>query len=359
VSDLPPSPWENSLDHLTDAVRDLNQYNKAAIADASFEAHITAQRDELGLDSAPATQDHALGRAREHVAAWLIPFLVRADLLALRLQRRFRIISSAMFIMAAAAVTVVAIQINFFRGQDWVVSFEVLLLLLLVAIPMLRNRLRLHGRWTPYRFLAERLRSAYFLALAGTGDRGQQPGQPASFSDPSVAWIERALAQIMAARPMVRLNATDVVSLRDYLTDHWIGSQVAYHDAASADNHTRETSLRRITVGLFAVTLVSAALHAAGLGPRLHSTATLVALSISVPAIGAAVHGVETQREYRRHAERCKRMVTQLAQLRDQMSQAQTLSEIRQIAANVERSMREESNDWFGVMRFHDIELIT
>ena len=24
----------------------------------------------------------------------------------------------------------------------------------------------------------------------------------------------------------------------------------------------------------------------------------------------------------------------------------------------VERSMREESNDWFGVMRFHDIELI-
>jgi hypothetical protein len=28
------------------------------------------------------------------------------------------------------------------------------------------------------------------------------------------------------------------------------------------------------------------------------------------------------------------------------------------VAANVERSMREESNDWFGVMRFHDIELI-
>ncbi len=52
-------------------------------------------------------------------------------------------------------------------------------------------------------------------------------------------------------------------------------------------------------------------------------------------------------------------MVIQLVQLRDQMNEAESLAQIRHIAANVERSMREESNDWFGVMRFHDIELIT
>jgi hypothetical protein len=83
-----------------------------------------------------------------------------------------------------------------------------------------------------------------------------------------------------------------------------------------------------------------------------------VVLSIAVPAIGAAIHGVGTQREYRRHAARCRRMVAQLTQLQVQMSEAQSLPEIRHVAANVERSMREESNDWFGVMRFHDIELI-
>jgi hypothetical protein len=344
---------------LQGAIHDLNEYNATEIADAAFEAHIQLQRDRLGLGSAPIAPDGELGQAREHVAAWLVPFLVRADLLAMRLQRRFRNLSTAMFAMAAAAVAIVAIQINFFPGQDWLVGLEVLLLLVLLAVPLLRNRLRLHERWTSYRFLAERLRSAYFLALAGTGDRGQQPNQSASFSDPSVAWIERALSEITTSRPKVKLVSSDLVPLRSYLNGCWIGSQVKYHTEASTYNETWENRLRRATAVLFGITLVSALLHAVGLGPRLHLAADLVVLSISIPAIGAAVHGIETQREHRRHAQRCKRMVTQLEQLQHQMNEAQSLPQIRRIAANVERSMREESNDWFGVMRFHDIELIT
>jgi Protein of unknown function (DUF4231) len=146
-----------------------------------------------------------------------------ADLLAVRLQRRFRILSAAVFVMAAASVAVAALQTNLLPGLDWVAAFEVLLSLVLLGIPLLRNRLRLHERWISCRFLAEQLRSAYFLALAGTGDRGQQPGQQASFSDPSVAWIEPALAQIMAGRPKVRLGSTGAGSLRSYLNDCWIG----------------------------------------------------------------------------------------------------------------------------------------
>jgi SMODS and SLOG-associating 2TM effector domain 1 len=345
------------LQGLKGTIDDLDEYNKAAIPDAAFDAQVTTQRRDLGLGSAAVALDDPLGQVREQVAAWLIPFLVRADLLAVRLQRRFMLVSSAIWVMAAAAVAVVAIQTNFLPGQEWVVAFEVLLLLLLLGIPLMRNRWRFHDRWTSYRFLAERLRSAYFLALAGTGDRGK-PGQAASFSDPSVEWIERALAQITAGRPRVRLATADVDALRSYLTGHWIGSQVTYHSDASAHNDAWEKWLRRITAGLFAITLVSAILHVFKLGPPLHATADLVVLSISVPAIGAAVHGIDTQREHRRNAARYRRMVTQLTQLQGQMDEAQTLPQIREVAANVERSMREESNDWFGVMRFHDIELI-
>jgi SMODS and SLOG-associating 2TM effector domain 1 len=156
-----------------------------------------------------------------------------------------------------------------------------------------------------------------------------------------------------------RIRLRQAGSLRSYLTDCWIGSQVTYHAAASAFNGTRETWLKRATMILFAITLVSAALHALTLGPRLHLAALLVVLSITIPAVGAALHGIDTQREFQRHAQRCGRMVTHLGQLQDQMNNAQTLPQIRQVATNVERSMREKSNDWFGVMRFHDIELIT
>jgi hypothetical protein len=137
-------------------MRDLDKYNESEINDTAFESHIQSQRDRLGLGSAPVAPDDALGQACEQTAAWLVPFLVRADLLALRMQRRFRFLSTAMSTMAAMAVTIVAYQTN----QDLIVGFEVLLLLLLLGIPLLRNRLRLHERWTSYRFLAERLRSA-------------------------------------------------------------------------------------------------------------------------------------------------------------------------------------------------------
>ena len=32
---------------------------------------------------------------------------------------------------------------------------------------------------------------------------------------------------------------------------------------------------------------------------------------------------------------------------------------IHEVAADAEQLMRAENSDWFGVMRFHDVELIT
>lgn len=343
---------------MQDAIRDLREYNESQIAGAQFQARVRAQRDDLRLAAVPTLSADDLGQAREDVAAWLVPFLARADLLAVRVHRRFRNLSTAMFAMAAAAVAVVAIQTNFFPSQDWLVSLEITLLVVLLAIPLFRSRLRLHERWTSYRFLAERLRSAYFLTLAGTGDR-RHPDQSASFSDPAVAWIERALSQIMASRPRIALTSSHVIPLRTFLSNCWIGGQAKYHYTTATRSGRWELRLRRATAFLFAITLISAVLHAIGLGPKLHLAAGLVVVSLSVPAAGAALHGIGTQHEYRRHAQRGKRMVTQLTQLQYQMSRAESLAEIRHIAANVERSMREESSDWFGVMRFHDIELIT
>lgn len=343
---------------MREALRELREYNESEIAATQFQARVEAQRDDLWLAAVPTPSADALGQAREDVAAWLVPFLARADLFAVRVHRRFRTLSTAMFVMAAAAVAIVAVQTNFFPSQDWLVSLEILLLVVLLAIPLLRNRMRLHERWTSCRFLAERLRSAYFLTLAGTGDR-RHPDQSASFSDPTVAWIERALSQIMASRPGVALTQADVIPLRTYLSNCWIGGQAKYHYAIATRSGRWEQWLRRATACLFGITLISAVLHAIGLGSKLHLAAGLVVVSLSVPAAGAALHGIGTQHEYRRHAQRGRRMVTQMTQLQYQMNEAENLAQIRQIAANVERSMREESNDWFGVMRFHDIELIT
>ena len=41
------------------------------------------------------------------------------------------------------------------------------------------------------------------------------------------------------------------------------------------------------------------------------------------------------------------------------MAETTTLEQVREVAAETERIMREEHSDSFGVMRFHDMELIT
>ena len=78
-----------------------------------------------------------------------------------------------------------------------------------------------------------------------------------------------------------------------------------------------------------------------------------------MPAIGAAVHGIRTQSEFRRHCQRYQRMAGLLRQLDTDMGRADSITVIHEIAADAERLMRAENSDWFGVMRFHDIELIT
>jgi hypothetical protein len=64
----------------------------------------------------------------------------------------------------------------------------------------------------------------------------------------------------------------------------------------------------RVTGILFGITLVAAVLHMLGTGEhgdhKSHWAVLLIVLSISVPAIGAAVHGVGTQRQFRRHSQR-------------------------------------------------------
>lgn len=71
------------------------------------------------------------------------------------------------------------------------------------------------------------------------------------------------------------------------------------------------------------------------------------------------MHGIETQRQYLRHARRFARMHKLLKTLQLEMEAAVGMARIQEIAGDVERILREESNDWFGVMRLHDIELIT
>jgi hypothetical protein len=348
---------------VANAASELSRYNAASIPPERLAAQSLMQRRYWGLLDDTTDADGIERLPARTVADRILPFFVRADLLALRLQRLFLILSSATFVMAAAAIAVVAIQTNFLPEQGWVVSLEILLLVLLLALPLVNVRLRLHDRWIAYRFLAERLRSSYFLTLAGTGDRRERSSRLAYFADPADLWIERALQEVVVGLPRTPTGPGDVRPLRGYLSRFWIADQMRYHEQTSRLDRHHDERLIYATAVLFGLTLIAAVLHLLGVGEQPGSAVTLGALlivvSLSLPAMGAAVHGIGTQRQFRRHSERYGRMAGLLHQLSDEMDRADSMEEIGRIAADTERIMREENSDWFGVMRFHDMELIT
>jgi hypothetical protein len=342
------------------AVRKLEDYNNKAAKPAKFARSMGDLHKELIPDITAETRGDPLGLSRDRVADRLFPYLVRADVLAMRYQHWFRRASWLIFALAAAAVAVVAFQSNFAPGLNWLAIFEVAFLLVLLSILWMNRWWRLHDQWISCRFLAERLRSSYFLALAGTGDRRAHPVRLAYFQDSSEAWIERALTEVMTLRPKLDHQPSQVESLRGYLSRCWIGGQITYHHETSRKQGTFEDRLAMITVSLFLLTLVAACIHI--FSKHLHSEfweELIIVVSITVPAIGAAFHGVGTQRQFRRHAERYHRMEGLLKQVQRDMDGAASLDQVRKVAAETEQLMREENSDWFGVMRFHDMELIT
>ena len=303
-----------------------------------------------------------LGLARETIGDWIFPYFIRADILALRYQRWFRWLSTAIFALAAAAVVVVAGQANLWPGRDWGPLVEALCLLSLLFVLGINYRMRLQDRWISSRFLAERLRSSYFLALAGTGDGRLRSTRIAYLSDSSEAWIERALTEVSARRP--ELDGTPpVTALRDYLNDYWIGSQITYQEKASRLRRKYDEWLVFGTVSIFALTLFAAIFHIVinhyhpfDLTPKeekmscwppspsrrsavLSTGSALSARSAAIPNAIGPWRGTRpgTGRDDRSHHGR----TGPGGRGRD------------------EQVMREENSDWFGVMRFHDMELIT
>jgi hypothetical protein len=341
-------------DGLTEEARwDLEAF-RAPVDDAAV--------DQAKKEWLPPDEDAYPSLSLAELAKWVTPRFVRADALAIRYQKWYQRASALIFAFAVLAVAAVAVQDVFFHRHPWIAVFELAWLGALAALFAVSRRLRWHDRWISYRYLAERLRSAFFLAVAGVPPDDVSSTAVVEYSrDPDERWIERALTDVMNDRPELA-GDPNVPELRHYLASHWIGGQAKYHCRASSKQRRVAQRTKWLAIGLFFLAVAVAVLHLSPAPDHMgwsRAGDMVVLLAIVVPAIGAAIHGIESQREYERHAERYQRMAELLRQLREQMDQAPDLASIHDICVATERAMREENGDWFGVMRFHDVNLIS
>lgn len=301
---------------LREAAATLHRYNAVHTTPERLARH--SEQEKRYLSGPRQRADGGGASPAAVIADQVLPYFVRADVQALAFQLRFQWLSAALFFIAAAAVSLVAIQVNVLYKQYWPIAIELALLLALVAMPLLGRRSRLHERWISYRFLAERLRSAYFLALVGTSDRRDR-SQPRGLADSKDLWLKRALEEVTSALQRPPVESAELPELRAYLSTYWIEAQIAYHAKAGRQHRRRDDQLLAFTAFLFGISFVAALAHLFGI-------------------VGWVPEDVALQEE---------------------MREAGSIEVVRRIAADTERVMREENADWFGVMRFFDVELIT
>jgi hypothetical protein len=330
----------------------------APMGSRALTAAVTEDRHQLLPPDAPAVGSLDL----DAMAAWMLPAYVRADRLAMGLRRRYDLGLSV--ILGAGAIGVLSAALHAVR---WHETKELLYVeaaaLSLVAMVFLWGRWRaIHPRWLAYRFLAERLRSAFFLGAAGMGPRLEGGFESSTRRDDREEWVRRAFAEVWDARPASGIDDEHAPAAGALLAAAWLGppreeggtGQVAYHARQSERLHRahRRTALALglVFTAVLLVALAHPFVHAKGLAQ------VLTVGSLFLPTVGGAVAALSADREHERHAERHAEMALRLARAREELRGVASRAQLEDAAEHAELVLLEENRDWFGVQRFHDFE---
>jgi hypothetical protein len=355
---IPTKGGHELLEELGDGInsmslRQLDEYNRAKITQERFDPQVSQHQSQL-LVAGQRSDTGAL--PLQVISEWVSPFYVRADLLAMRCQNWYYILSNALFLLAAAAVAAIASQVVLAPERLELVWIEVALMLGVLLIVLIDRRWHFHGRWISYRFLAERFRSAFFLALAGVPGFREASLDRVYLGHASEEWLRRAFGEVWSRRPQAELAESSVEDLRQLLTKAWIEDQRNFHRSAHHKYRFRHLRLSRATEFLFGATVLAALLHATGVveegsaGPLSWSD-LLILLAISLPALGAALGAIRAEREYMQNSDRYDEMVCHLGIIERRMQAAVDLEAVRRVATDAENLMLQENRNWYVLMR--------
>ena len=333
--------------------QDLDRYNSESGDNRRVEQK-TEDRYRFLLEQAERAQ---LSTDRLHAIRELVlPHYSRADILALRYQRLYFKAGSLVYILAAAAVAVAAFQALFLQGWPRIALIEVVFILAVLAVVWLGNRRKWHSKWIDYRFLAERFRSAQFMALANLDVANLRPPRHLSLSYSSQDWMVSAFSSVWRRLPRPHgLELSEFEGLKKFTLAAWIDDQINYHEKTSERHGRRHNRLTFAGNILFGLTFVAAALHALHFGAGVFDRIFLL-MAIALPAAASALSAIRTHREYLRNAKRSAEMVRHLEEIRERMTATQDFESFLQLVREAEETMLHENEDWRIVVRFHELE---
>jgi len=335
------------------AIKGLDAFNVFSINSEEQASYIENVYQDLFASLADIEE-----KSKKHVRECLLPFYVRASKLAKKNQKIYQRAGLLVYSFSATTVAAVALGTLVHKLSLWAFGFEFLLLLMILITVLWADRMRSHRKWIENRFLAERLRAAQFLAACETEvtpirvlpyltGKGQ-------FDD----WTLIAFNEIWQRLPAMKGGSdVDVEKRKEFIREHWLEDQLKFHKKKTQKAHRLNNRLERLGIVVFGFALLAAALHLIFFNINSEwMELPLTFAAIVLPAVGAAIGGIRTHREYSRLAKRSENMAQNLTELKESLRKAAKPEEFETLLREIEEMMLIETWDWLMLMRFAKLE---
>lgn len=257
----------------------------------------------------------------------LRPYYAWADKSAVASGDTYRSVFLSAYLLAACAVALALLPVatgwafkspNMF--ETICICLEVFIILFMIVLIFAGRWKRWHERWLDYRLAAELIRHIRLVAPLGGGL--QLPHPPAHLAGYShagstwMAWYARSVER------EVGLSTTKMnkAHLKDCLTDliALLKNQANFHKGTSEKSRNIEHRLHGICLKLLALTIGAGVVH------YFHLAGGIMTFFCGfLPALGAALEGINNQGEFRRIGMRSESMAKALKQLAGQTEELQ------------------------------------
>jgi hypothetical protein len=290
----------------------------------------------------------------------IAPPLTRADQEAIAAQRAFRWFAYALFGFTALATILAALQAIVLTGTWELTLGELALIIAAVAIVYWERGWKNNNKhWYVYRFLAERLRTTFYLLAVGrVPDTDFDVG--GTTQDPTRNdWVRRALIAILAQADSGKSGTPeDPETLSSLIRVHWMGGQLRYFERTGKKMTRRHHTLIGLLYGVLGATIVAALLHSLRIWP-FHSdeTEALIMCAIGLPAVAGALSNIRGLREFSRHAFRYTRMAVVMRSYLEQIGEESSIDDLGVMAEKVGNLLTAETRGWLVEVSGHGLEM--
>lgn len=304
------------------------------------------------LEAIPSDKESLRLRLQPHLKYFTEEY-AKADVLARYYQKWYQRASVSIYLLSAIAVIVVSAQ-HLFHLHHLIVALELLAMIAILVILLFGNRIGWHRRWLDYRFLAERIRYGFYLAiLVEKGD--QNIAKSLSYRWAGETWCHEYFRQFWEKRPrLTPFSEEDTAAISALIANSWLEDQRQYHFHKETLMRKKHQRISRLSSIFFWLTLVAAFLHLLPAG--LFATTVLTFLAIVFPTLAATFTGLRSHFDYNKTADRSRMMVKSLEHLQRELSQCSTLQQITEVVIEAESLMIQENSDWYINVGLHRLE---